>query len=124
MSKLILILDDSELILSMLEMVCGQLGYRTVTALRFAEVAPLVAAEAPAAILSDLKLPDAPGGDPVAGLRAIGGLSDTPIILISGIDQTELDALASERGAQGAISKDAGLPGMMSQLGPMLEQLL
>ena len=37
MSKLVLIIDDSELIVSMLEMICGQLGYRTTSALAFAQ---------------------------------------------------------------------------------------
>ena len=123
-SKLILILDDSELILSMLEMVCGQLGYRVVTASRFDQVADAVADEAPAVILSDLNLPEIPGGEAVEALRAVDGLAETPIILISGIDQGELDQVAQERGAQGALSKDAGLPGMSAQLGPMLERLV
>ena len=31
--------------------------------------------------------------------------------------------IATERGAQGALSKDAGLPGMMSLLVPLVESL-
>lgn len=114
MSKLVLILDDSELIVSMLEMVCVQLGHRCVKALRFDEVAPLVATTLPDVILSDLNLPDV--SDPVAGLRQLDGLSSTPIIIISGTDQQELERIAQQRGAQGALSKDAGLPGIMTQL--------
>ena len=123
MSDLILIVDDSELILGMLEMICAQMGYRTALALTFEEVPALVAADPPKVILSDLNMPDVPGGDTVAALRAIAPLKDIPIVLISGVDQGELEDLARQRGAQGAISKDAGLPGMMAQLGPLLESL-
>ena len=124
MEPLILILDDSELVASMLEMICGQLGYRTVVALRFDEVMPHISNEVPAAILSDVNLPDLPGDDPVSSLRAIPALAETPIVLISGQSQDSLDALASARGAQGAISKDAGLPGMAMALEPMLSELV
>lgn len=124
MSKLVLIIDDSELIVSMLEMICGQLGYRTASALAFAQVDDLVSKEAPAVVLTDLNMPDVPENDPVQGLRTIPALSQTPIIVVSGMPQGELDEIAKTRGAQGAISKDAGLPGMMMQLGPMLEGLV
>lgn len=122
MTPLVLIVDDSELLLQMLQMVCEGAGYRAACAESVAQAAALVSAEAPAAILSDLNLPDTP--DPVAALRAVPGLSATPIILISGQDQGQLDAIAVTRGAQGAISKDAGLPGMMMALPPLLERLI
>lgn len=123
MSQLILIMDDSELIVSMLEMICAQYGYRTVSALAFDEVHALISAETPHIILSDLNMPDIPNNDPVAALRQIPALAQTPIVVISGVEQTELDEVARTRGAQGAISKDAGLPGMMAQLGPLLSSL-
>lgn len=121
MSKHVLILDDSELIASMLEMVCGQLGYTTSKALSMAQVAAAISPQTPDIILSDLNLPDAP--DPVVGLRQIEALRTTPIILISGTDQGKLDAIAKDKGAQGALSKDSGLPGMMTQLPAIFAQL-
>lgn len=123
MSKLILIMDDSELIVSMLEMICAQLEYRTISALAFDQVPGLLSTHQPDVILSDLNMPDVPDNDPVAALRNLPSLADTPIIVISGVDQAELDRVAQARGAQGAISKDAGLPGMMMQLGPLLSSL-
>ncbi|MEM1347939.1 MAG: response regulator [Myxococcota bacterium] len=123
MSQLILILEDSELVAGMLEMICAQLGYRTVCAYAFADVAAKIAGESPAVIISDLNLPDAPGKDPISALRGIPSLSTTPTIIISGIAQSELDAIAAERGAQGAISKDAGMPGMMTRLQQLLPEL-
>lgn len=121
MSKTILIVDDSELILSMLEMICTQLGHVTLKSCDMTSVPALVSSQTPDVIISDLNLPDVQ--DPIAALRQLPQLSQTPIIIVSGTPQAELDALAVQRGAQGAISKDAGLPGMMMQLGPLLDAL-
>ena len=124
MKPLILIIDDSELILQMLAMICEQAGYRSVTCPDFVAVAPAVEAEVPALILSDLNLPDLGGRDPVSALRAIDGLAQTPIILISGIDPQELHQKAEALGADGALSKEAGMPGMMSALPPLIASLI
>jgi CheY-like chemotaxis protein len=121
MPKTILIVDDSELILSMLEMICTQLGHATLKASDMTSVPAIVASQTPDVIISDLNLPDVQ--DPITALRQLPQLAQTPIIIVSGTPQAELDALAARRGAQGAISKDAGLPGMMMQLGPLLDAL-
>ena len=121
-APLVLIVDDSDLLLQMLQMICEGAGYRAVCAESVSAAAALVRAELPAAILSDLNLPDTP--DPVAALRALPGLASTPIILISGQDQGQLDAIAAQRGAQAAISKDAGMPGMMMALPDLLARLI
>lgn len=121
-SRLVLLLDDSELIVSMLEMICAQLGHRTVSATAYAQVPELIVAHDPDIVITDLNLPDVPQGDTVRSLRTL--THEAPIIIVSGMPQAELERIALERGAQGAISKDAGLPGMMSALGPMLAALL
>ncbi len=120
MSHHILILDDSELIVSMLSMICTQLGYGVLTAHSIDEVPGALASASPSAILCDLNIPGVT--DPVQSVRTL--IPDTPIILISGISQQELDAEAEARGADAAISKDGGLPGIMSVLGPTLSILL
>lgn len=106
----------------MLEMVCGQLGYTTAKALSMAQVPQAITPARPDVILSDLNLPDA--ADPVQSLRSLEPLKDVPIILISGTDQHKLDDIAKARGAQGALSKDSGLPGMMMQLPPLFKAVL
>lgn len=123
MKPLVLIIDDSELILQMLDMVCQQAGYRTATCDGFAKVADTVAAEAPAVIISDLNLPDLDGGDPVAALHAIDALADTPVVIISGMEPDALDARAQAIGADGAISKEAGMPAVQAKLPGLLEKL-
>lgn len=122
MPTTILIVDDSELIVSMLSMVCQQLGHQTTSAGTLDEVPALVAATPPDAILCDLNIPGV--SDPVAALKTLPSLKDTPIILISGTPQDKLDQIAEERGADAAISKDGGMPAIMTLLGPTLSILL
>ena len=117
----ILLIDDSELILQMLEMVCQQAGYRSTTCAIFADVASKASLDIDL-IITDLNMPDIPGGDPVAALRQIEGLASKPIILLSGQPSKKLQAEAQERGAEAALSKDDGLPGLMVGLPPLVER--
>lgn len=123
MNPLVLIIDDSELILQMLDMVCQQAGYRTVTCNRFDAVPEAVQGEAPAAVVSDLNLPELGDRDVVGALRAIDALREVPVILVSGVGPDELDATAERLGADGAVSKEAGMPAVQAQLPAMLERL-
>ena len=119
MPKTVLILDDSELVASMLEMICTQMGWSTHVALDLGTALQwLETGGMPDAILCDLTLPDAPAG-PIAPLRQAAS-QQTPIYLISGRPQEELDQLVGAHGVAGAVSKDAGLPGMMAALEELL----
>ena len=122
MNPLVLIIDDSELILQMLDMICQQAGYRTITANSFSQVDEIVADEAPVVVVSDLNLPDLGGRDPVAALHGMTQLQSVPVIIISGIDDAEIQATAERIGAAGAISKEGGMPVVQSELPKLLAQ--
>lgn len=124
MSALILIVEDSELVQQMLQMILEQAGWRTTLASGMAQVLDAIAAETPALVLTDLNLPDLDGQDPVSALRAIDGLAAAPIVLISGTEAGLLQAKARRLGADGAISKDAGMHGLMKDLPAMLTNIL
>lgn len=113
---LILILDDSELMLSLFGMVCAQLGHETIGCLSVDALKSAVADETPAVVLCDLNIPGV--ADPVADVRA--HLPEARIILISGTEQGELERIAAQRGAFGAVSKDGGLAGVASALPELL----
>ena len=116
----VLIVDDSELIVSMLDMVCSQAGYATRTCTTFDEVKAVIKAGMPLAILSDLNMPDMPhDADPVSSLKELG-IEGVPIILVSGISQAEIDTRVNELGAFAGISKDAGMMGMATVLPDLL----
>ena len=111
----VLLIDDSELILQMLQMVCEQAGYTTVAVTNMADAKAALEDEAIGAIVTDLNMPDV--ADPVAQLQE---WTDLPVVVVSGQPQDALDAIAAERGAIGAVSKDAGMMGMMTTLPELL----
>ncbi len=118
MAKL-LIIDDSELVLQMLQMVCEQAGHDVVAVTNMPEALVALEKTPPDAVITDLNMPST--DDPVADLRAS---CDVPIVVVSGQSQESLDAIAAERGADGAISKDAGMMGMAATLPDLLGRLL
>ena len=114
----VLIVDDSELILQMLSMVVSGAGHEVVTAVAWSDAVSAFQAQAPDVVVTDLNLPDQP--DPLAALAELGAV---PVIIVSGRPQAELDDLARQRGAAGAVSKDAGLPGLAAALPALLSTL-
>lgn len=115
----ILIIDDSDLILQMLEMVCQQAGHDTRTASSVDQAREAFEDERPDVVVTDLNLPGVP--DSVAEIRSWG---DVPVVIVSGRPQAELDDIATRAGAAGAVSKDAGLAGMSQTLPALLDTLL
>lgn len=117
---LILILDDSELILQMLEMICQQAGHDTITATSVTEAQQAYYSSSPPdVVISDLNLPDCE--DPIADMKALG---NAPVVIVSGRPQAELDQIAADKGAAGAVSKDAGMAGMTATLPDLLGRLI
>jgi two-component system KDP operon response regulator KdpE len=113
----VLILDDSELILQMLEMVCLSSGHDVRTASSFAAALEHVSRETPRVIVSDLNLPDL-HTDPVTGFREAG--CESPVILISGRPQDEMDQVVRDTGAAAGLSKDLGMMGIAERLPGLL----
>lgn len=120
----VMIVEDSPLVVQMLTMVCQQAGHQVTSFERFEAAAEYLADNGPDLIISDLNLPDVPGGDTLAGLRAIDNACDVPVIIISGRPRAELEEIADNKGAQGALSKDEGMPVISAELPPMIEELL
>lgn len=120
----VVLIEDSSLVIQMLTMVCEQAGHRVASYERFDDAADALGGNPPDIIITDLNLPDVPGGDTIGQLRAIDGLDQTPIIIISGRPRAELETLADEAGAQGALSKDDGMPVVSSELPPMIDTLV
>ncbi|TXD34752.1 response regulator [Lujinxingia vulgaris] len=119
----VLIVEDSPLIVQMLTMVCQGAGHDVVACERFGEVGE-VAGQGFDVVITDLNLPEVPGDDTVRALREIGGLASLPVIIVSGRPRAELEQIAAERGAQGALSKDDGMPVIAAELPPMIASLI
>lgn len=114
----VLLIDDSELILQMLEMVCQQAGFETKTVTNLDDARSVLEGSRFDAVITDLNMPDV--ADPVAEIRAI---CDVPVVIVSGQPQADLDLIAAERGAAGAVSKDSGMMGMATSLPALLTSL-
>lgn len=115
----VLIVDDSELILQMLQMVCEQAGFTTVTATNISDAHAALRAHPIEVVVTDLNMPDS--DDPVAEIQSA---CDLPIIVVSGQPQADLDQIAAEKGAAGAVSKDSGMMGMAQVLPELLRNLV
>ncbi|RAL21167.1 hypothetical protein DL240_13620 [Lujinxingia litoralis] len=119
----VLIVEDSPLIVQMLTMVCQGAGHQVVACERFGEVSQ-AAAQGVDVVITDLNLPEVPDDDTVRALREIAALKHLPMIIISGRPRAELEMIAAERGAQGALSKDEGMPVIAAELPPMIDALV
>lgn len=117
------IIEDSELVIQMLTMVCQGEGHQVASYERFDKANQGLRDSRPDIIITDLNLPDVPG-DIVAAIRGIDGLEETPVIIVSGRSREELEAVADRSGAQGALSKDEGMPVISAELPEMIDDLL
>ena len=120
----IAIVEDSALVIQMLTMVCEGAGHQVESHECFDDAAEQLRKKAPDLIITDLNLPDVPEDDTIRQLRAIEGLENTPIIVVSGRPRQELVEIADASGAQGALSKDDGMPVVSAELPPMIDELV
>jgi two-component system response regulator AtoC len=97
----LLLIDDDPMLLESLRLHFEEqsqgLRYRVLTAETGAAGLALVERERPSLVLLDLKLPDRPGIDLIADIRAV--TSDTPVVVITGHHDTATTILAMKAGA-------------------------
>jgi two-component system alkaline phosphatase synthesis response regulator PhoP len=101
----ILVVDDSEMILQMLETILENEGYRPVLAGDGPKAVALARTEGPDAVLLDLKMPGMDGWDVLAALRADDRTRATPVAIMSTEDERVGGPMAEERAAQAYVMK-------------------
>ena len=111
---LILVVDDSELLLDISQTALEHAGYRTLGARTVAQLEQRLAGESVDLILLDVQMPELFGNDLVGVLRSRG--VGAPIYLYSCLDDVELEALATAAGAAGYISKSDGLASLVQRV--------
>lgn len=116
-----LVIDDNDLILRSLARALRTQAQHAITTTRVAEAKRLVEQEAPAAVVTDLRLPGHCGPDFIEWMR--GRAPITPLYVYTGIDCSRLAALCGRLGANDYFVKGRDTRRLLSALRGMHEPL-
>jgi len=106
MSKKVLVIDDSEIVLAMASEALIAKGYEVVTALSARDADRFIYCEnRPDIIIIDVMMPTLDGDKKTKMLKDDSATSEIPVLLLSSKSERELDQLVTESGADGFIRK-------------------
>jgi DNA-binding response OmpR family regulator len=108
----ILLVDDSPFSLACTEDALVEAGFAVHCASDLGSLAGATDGPAFDLVLMDVMMPDAAGDDVAQALRSIRGV-DTPILLLSSLDEVELAARARAARLDGYIPKRIGVDGLV-----------
>lgn len=112
----VLIVDDAPGVAEVLAMKLGRDGYRVATASTAQQATQAIDEREFDLILLDIRLPDGDGFELLRQLRERRSLLDTPIIVISGLDQTSDVITALQYGANDYITKPFDLAVVVARI--------
>jgi putative two-component system response regulator len=118
--RLVLVVDDSKLVLSIARKGLAQAGFKVATAENGARALEFLKKNKPDLILCDLHMPEVDGAQLCAALRSNSAWSGIPFVLMSTAGERGVIRRMLERGACGYIEK----PFNVEQLVIMTEKLL
>jgi two-component system OmpR family response regulator len=110
----ILVVDDDAPIILLMRSLLREFGYEARTALSGTEAVEAARAETPDLVLLDKNMPGMSGGDVIRALRTDVGLTNVPILLLTGdpVAPDEIDEL----GANGTVQKPFDLQDLIAQI--------
>ena len=115
MSKTILILDDSEVVLDLSRKYLEAAGYTVLTASTIEQFEELRKESEPDLILLDVHMPELFGDDIGLALRSVRGVT-AKIVLFSTLEDHELEQRAREAELDGFISKSSGFDALAGEV--------
>lgn len=118
--KKVLIVDDSEIVLTMASAALESGGYEVRTVEKWEDMNTMVMHFIPDLILMDVNMPEVFGDHALMFFKEERGLSTVPIILYSDIDENQLSSRADECEADGYICKSWGIDRMLEVVISML----
>lgn len=101
----VVVIEDDHDLQDLVRMVLEPLGWTMVSAYSVAEGLEAIAAVAPDVVVLDLGLPDRPGLDALAALKADPVRSWVPVVVLSGDHKTATATTALLQGAQDYVTK-------------------
>ncbi len=117
--KKVLVFDDSPLVLELTQHALERAGYDVVTAIDLTSFERARAALGPDLILVDVQMPEAFGDDVASTLRGMRGVR-VPILLVSNLEDAELERRSRDADAAGWVSKRAGLQELVRRVKELL----
>jgi CheY-like chemotaxis protein len=120
----VVVLDDNEITRDLIALALQAEGHRVRTAGNVAELSYLVSERKPHVLLTEARMPDAPGARFCTYLRRTISLEKIPIVIFSSARGEELALLAREAGADLYLSKDQGIGDLMREVGRLFEDIL
>lgn len=120
----VIVLDDNEITRDLIALALQADGHRVRTAANVAELSYLVSERKPHVLLTEARMPDAPGARFCTYLRRTISLEKIPIVIFSSARGEELAALAREAGADLYLSKDQGIADLMREVTRLFDEIL
>jgi len=120
----VIVLDDNEITRDLIALALQAEGHRVRSAGSVAELAYFVSERKPHVLLTEARMPDAPGARFCAYLRRTISLEKIPIVIFSSARGEELAALAREAGADLYLSKDQGIGDLIHEVARLFEEIL
>jgi CheY-like chemotaxis protein len=119
----VIVVDDNEVTRDLITLALQAEGHHVRSAACVAELALLVRERKPDVVLSEARMPDAPGARFCNYLRHVMMLEKIPIVIFSSARGDELALLAREAGADLYLSKDQGIGDLMGSLARLFDEL-
>jgi DNA-binding response OmpR family regulator len=118
--RVIVVMDDSDIVLETLHVVLGASGFEVRTASTLDQLERQRASCKPDLFVLDVQMPEAFGDDIGQLLRDVRGVG-VPILLFSSLHEEALARRASEAGLTGYVPKAAGVPALVGRIKELLD---
>lgn len=112
----ILVIEDQEHLQQLYLVTLGQFNYGVILAGRGDEGVETAVRESPDLIILDLLLPDMSGLEVARKLESVGVLPDTPLIITTGLDQGDAQAIAQSLNAASVLVKPFSIDRMVASI--------
>jgi DNA-binding response OmpR family regulator len=113
--SVIIVMDDSEVVLHAAKAFLATKGYEVRVAANLAELEAAIAAGRPDLFVLDVQMPEMFGDDVAQVLREVRSMK-VPVILFSDIDPSALDERGREAGVAACVTKRSGMGALVTQI--------